>query len=238
MPRNISRRKRVYRKKVYRKRKGMAKMIKKVAQRVFNKNVEDKQANYQEDGVQVGQTTSITGVDLLSNLYQGTGQITNLTDGQITQGFSGLQFRGKSLHLSVSLLGQLNSGTSSTRLCVVLDKQATNPTALSLYNPTNTFDDNVLQTDQFYSPYTAIGTRRFKVLYDKVVIMSGNNVNARRLNIRIPLKNTLFQYLPNGSSFSALNKVLRFYWCGFNESGQTAQQPSIQFFSRMIYQDA
>lgn len=229
----------------------VSKSIKKYVSRQLHKNIESKQTNLQEDGVAIpiaeGVGFNQVGYNLLDKLRgastQGVSQNLVIGDGTVNQEIQGLQFRAQYLEITGTILN--NGGSSMVRLFVIQDNQASNATGtLQLYNNTVAFDNLILQTDQFTSPINTF--RRFKVLYDRKLMVSDQVNNWKTFKIRINLKNELFKYYPTQlaippytKSIYELNKSLRFYFTSLNQpDGGDPVQPSIQYFSKVVFEDA
>lgn len=231
--------KRSYRKKrIYRKKKGLAKFVRKVAKREIHRNIENKQVCTQNDSLTLSSSLNQQGIDLLANMAQGASQSVNTTDGQVNQHMVGLQVRLKYLEITGTFLNHITNGGSIIRLLIAFDKQASNNTPLVLYTGSTNFDNLVLQTDQIASPHNGVGAKRYKVLYDRFHYISSPDTEWKRIRIRIPLKNTLIQYYPTLSSFYELNKRLQM-WCIATNGGLSDEtNPTFQYFTRVVYEDA
>lgn len=236
-----SRRKRIYRKKrIHRKKKGLARMVRKIASKVVHQNIENKVTCTQVDSQVVdyadGTGFAVNGNDLLANIYQSAGQTLGVGDGEINQGVTGLQFRARYLEIKGNLLGY-GDNHNLVRMLVVEDKQASNNTQLQLYNNGIAFDNLILQTDQLMSPINKF--KRFKVLYDKMHNFGTSTTLWNTFNIRINMKNALFKYYPTTTTgIYELNKRLRIYFIGLNTSFTSTQNPTVQYMSRLTFEDA
>lgn len=236
-----SRRKRIYRKKrLYRKKKGLARMVRKIASKVVHRNIENKMTCTQVDSQLVdyaeGTGFAITGNDLLEHIYQGASQSLVVGDGEVNQGVVGLQFHARFLEIKGNLLGS-PSNHNLVRILVVEDKQASNGQQLQLYNNTLAFDNLIFQTDQLLSPINKF--KRFKVLHDKVHNFSTSTSVWSPFTIRLNMKNELFKYYPtNTSGIYELNKRLRIYFIGINNSFEATSNPTVQYMSRLTFEDA
>jgi len=220
------------------KSKKVSKSVKRYVNKQIHKNIENKQSDYQVDSVTLGSDLSIAGYDLLDNITQGSSQNLVTGDGEVNQQMAGLQIRCQYLEITATLLNHIANGSSIVRLMVVLDKQASNNTNLGLYSNATAFDNLILQTDQIASPVNGVGKKRFKILYDKFHYVSNPNKEWKRVKIKIPLDNMLIQYYPTTTSFFALNKKIRFYAVATNGGLDDSTNPSLQFFSRIVYEDA
>jgi len=236
-----NRRKRVYRKKrLAPKRKGLAKMVRNIAKQVVHRNIENKQVCTQTDTLTLSSSLNTTGYDMLANIAQGAGQAVNTTDGQVQQRIVGLQFRAKYLEFTCTFLNHITNGSSIIRLMFVIDKQATNDDNLLLYSGSSDFGDLILQTDQIGSPLNGVGAKRYKVLYDKFHYLSNPMKEWKRVHLRIPLKNQVFQYYPTAvsSTLYELTKRLKMFCVATNGGLDDDTNPTIQYFSRVVYEDA
>lgn len=236
-----SRRKRIYRKKrIHRKKRGLARMVRKIASSVVHRNIENKITCTQKDSELVpyseGTGFATTGFDLLANLYQGTGQGMVAGDGEVNQGLVGLQFRARYLEIKGNILGYYDND-NLVRILVVEDKQATNNSKLQLFNNSIAFDNLIFQTDQLLSPINKY--KRFKVLYDKVHNFGASTSRWSPFTIKMNMKNSLYKFFPTtAQGIFELNKRLSIYFIGMNTSFYDTQNPTVQYMSRLTFEDA
>jgi len=238
---SFSKRVRRYRRKPNRKAKP-SKAIKSYVKRQIHKNIENKSVCLQVNADPVDDDYTSVGYDLLANMARGTSETVSTTNGVVNQGMLGLQVRLQKLVITYSIMGY-NMGlampysvSAITRLIVLFDKQASNNTSLELFNTASNFDNLVLQTNHITAPFQQ-GVKRYKILYNKIVKQTNAGQNIVTGKISINLKNTLLQYFPTISSFYELNKRLRFFVVGTNDQASTFA-PTIQFFSRVTFEDA
>jgi len=242
MKRNYQGRRKLYRKRKQGKSKSKpSKAVRSYVKKQIHKNIENKGSTVQVNADAIPTVFTAPPYDLLANMYRSTSETVNTVNGQINQGMLGLQCRLRYLTINWSLMGQpLNntnpSNTSMTRLIIVFDKQATNNTQLSLWGASN-FDNLILQTNHITSPLQ-LGVKRYKVLYDKMIKITSAGTNIATGKIRINLKNTLLQYFPTTASFFELNKRLQLFVVGTNDQFSIPLQPTLQFFSRVVFEDA
>jgi len=241
MPNRKSRPRKSYRKKA--RVAKPSKAIKNYVKKVIHKNIENKQTTVQIDGVLITDDFTGTGQDLMPAMFRGADESLVSGNGQVNQDMLGLQVRLQYLDMRYSIFGQPQDGTAPypcttySRLIVVMDKQASNGTNLQLYNNLSAFDNLILQTNHIQAPLQ-IGVKRYQVLYDKIIKTNSTSDNIKTGKIRINLKNTLLQYFPTTTNFFELNKRLRFYFVSTNDQGNLSRAPTIQYFSRVVFEDA
>jgi hypothetical protein len=224
--------------------KTVPKSVKKYVNKQIHKNIENKGTTVQVDYDVVNTSFSTTGYDLLANMYRDVDETLVTGNGQVNQGMLGLQCRLRSLNIDYSIFGAGLTGQQPYATCnwgrilVVMDNQASNNTALQLYNNASAFDNLILQTNLIHSPFQ-MNKKRYKVLADRHFMISQATNNHTTGKIRINLKNTLLQYFPTTASFFELNKKIKLYIVGYNDQGGAAGTlPIFQFFSRLQFQDA
>jgi len=240
MPRRIRARK-SYKKRARRQAKP-SKAVKRYVAKQIHKNIENKQTTVQIDSQVITDDFTTNGYDLLANMFRGVAENLVSGNGQINQGMLGLQVRLRSLDIRYSILGQPQDGnflyptTAYTRIMVVMDKQASNNTQLRMYDNSTAFDNLILQTNHIQAPLQ-LNKKRYQVLYDKIVKINSTTNNVFTGKIRLNLKNTLLQYFPTTATFYELNKRLAFFQVSTNDQS-LSRAPTLQFFSRVVFEDA
>lgn len=212
--------------------------VKKYVNKQIHKNIENKIWQLEQDSLLIPYTAggfATTGYDMLAGLSRGTTESVGLTTGSVRQDMLALQIRARSFRIKGNFYAEAQNNI--VRMLIVLDNQASNNTNLSLYSSSLPFDNLILQTEQICSPLNQY--KRFKVLKDKIYRISQNATGAWiPFSHSVNLKNMVFKFFPTNASFFELNKRIRVYFIGINDSWTSASNPTVQYTSTFTYEDA
>lgn len=230
-------------KRRYRKRNTKSvKSIKKIVKSVIHQQTEDKHVDTITMSQVMEYNFASNGINLLQGIERGTDE-SIFANGSMNQKMLGLRIRLRRCVITGSILGANdNTHTNIYRLIVCYDLKPQETPLMLFGDPTavlgtNSYNSNLLQVEQITSPMNFIRSR-YKVLYDsKVKAFSSSAVNYHTFRISIPMKDQVIQYFPTEASFYEGNKKLLFFWLALNEVG-TDHNPTIQYYSRVTYEDA